>query len=486
MYFEFEIAVPKNKRLNIIKCCGKKSCSDVGSKKNSSSRPTQNYKDDLAKKNEASRFPKPLASLTPGPIVLNNNKIQVHKNLKDMVIIQKCIFSYWILMVLFLSPKKFGSSNTFLKETTDQNRELPVADESTMKLKESANGVVIGDNENSSRNNGEAIKQQQKEPMDYSQLEPQSTANKDGNGGNAVKNGASAGRGQLLGRNLISATTANKYANAENSLENGALAGNGQPLGRATASPAANKDAKAGNSVENVGLVGTGPQLMSKTDAARQRQQPAADGSNNLILASTDLKLAAPTRTLQILNSATQKRQSESVSDSNSSKYYATNASNNKIAINYSTNDNASRITQQLNLASESIATGENGTKNGTLENSTGENSAANSNSEGTGFLNNDESMANFSNADSPSDVAIIMSYDDDEIENVNGTMLTNDSAAKSVDWENAEDGAEATTESTITEREILAAEDKYVEIVPDYNELDANGQTVNSKLLLF
>jgi hypothetical protein len=66
--------------LNIIKCCGKKSCSDVGLKKNSSSSPIQNSKDNLAKKPETSRFPKPPASLTPGHVVLSN----IQKKGKDI------------------------------------------------------------------------------------------------------------------------------------------------------------------------------------------------------------------------------------------------------------------------------------------------------------------------------------------------------------------------------------------------------------------
>jgi hypothetical protein len=439
-------------------------------------------------------------------------------------------------MVLFLSPKKFRSGNTLLKETTDQNRELKAANEITMKLKDSANGIFIGDDENSSGNIGEANVGQTTEPMQYSQL----ASNKDDNDRTSVRNGASAENGQLLGRNPISAPAANKHANAENSLENGALAGNGQQLSRETASPAAKKDAKAENSVKNVGLVGAGPQLMSKTEAARQRQQQSAtDGSKNLILASTDLKLASPMRPFQVLNSTNEIRQNETnpnkinaarqqpvagsselnlqslaktqsdlknstrngfteyeknisrlsesgISDANAPKYYATNASNNKIASNYSTSDNASKTILQLNLATDSTATatGENSTSNGTsenTENSTDENSYASSNSEGTEDLKNDESVAYISNAESATDAAI----SDDDFENANGTMLTNNSSSNSDDFENAEEDADATTERTSTEREVLVVNDKYEEIVPDYNELDVNGQHVNSKQLL-
>jgi hypothetical protein len=389
-------------------------------------------------------------------------------------------------MVLFLSPKKLRSSNTFLKETTDQKRELSVAVEGTMKLKESANGVFIRDD----GNNGEAIVRQQPEPMEYGQREPQTTANKDGNGGNSVKNGASAGNGQLLGRSL-SAPAANKYANPVSSLENGALAGNRQPLGRVTASPAANKDAKAGNSVENDGLVGTG-----------QRQQPAADGSNNLILASTDLKLAAgssanltlatdlntpllaspiPKSPLKIGDEMKTSRQNESGSDKNT-PVPSSASSNISAPSNYSSIKIAPEFTQQQIIQkNESTVAGELNTKNGTFDNGTEHSSSsANSNSEGTGDLNLDESATIISHADINASDASIR---DADIQNANGTKGTNNSSSNSDGSENAEEDAEDSNFST--DGEVPAADDKEEEEAPpDYNdnEIDANGQHVSCK----
>jgi hypothetical protein len=304
-------------------------------------------------------------------------------------------------MVLFMFPKKFRYSNAFSKVENDRTAEFKEGMENSMGAKESTNGVLIGGNDKSSAIIGKATLLQIAEPVENAQL----------------------------GSHLASQSTGNKDGNDKNSMENGA-------------------------SVEN------SLQPLYKINA--ERQQTVAGNSDNVMVPSSDKKyssLALQKIVLQNKNGTNQTLQGESGSDKNATQNYASNDI--KIALTYSSSENASKITQRQYLASDSTATGANSTKNATAENK----SSASSNLDVTGDVNKNESAAKLPNADSPSDAAV----SDAAIKNANGTKSTSNSSSNSANSVDDEEDADATTESTSsTSGKILAADDKDIEEVPD------------------
>lgn len=236
--------------------------------------------------------------------------------------------------------------------------------------------------------------------------------------------------------------------------------------------------------VGNGATVETNAQLISANYAATTTTLPRVAGSDNNKMLPTGQEVvtiasASPKNMSQILSQNgsiesefNQSRLSESPGDKNAIQYNA--SSDTMVSSNYSSSKNASDITkQQIRGATASTVTGAYiTTKNGTSVRSAENNSSTNSSSESTGDLNKEESAANSTNnTERTSDADSNDAY----IQSANGT----NSSSNNNDTD-AEEDADATMESSTIDGDLAASDYKYEEEVPDYNELDANGQPVN------